>query len=1026
MAEVTIVIKASDQASQPIKNLGKEVDTLKTKVASAGEGFGKLSQVMMAVAGATQIPLTIGAIVNAMKDAIVNAYSLAAALEQSMMAFTSMLGSTEKATAMLNSLRAFADKTPFQFMELQGAAKRMMAYGFAARDVLPMLTAVGDAASALGGGGEMIDRLTRALGQMQAKGKVSGEELRQLAETGIPALKMLADNAGVTTAEMGKMIEKGLVPADKAIKTLIAGMKEEFGGLMAKQAETATGKLSTMKDSLANLSTELGRTSIPTVKRWAEVWTVVFNSLLPLARRYADFITVEEELIKGVELGIIKGHELAYTYDFLRGKVVQLTEAEFAHQKNLAMKNPDDPTAMVALSFLAPDDDIASMLKKVRTAQDQLARIEKDATEKRQIELQKRQDQTQQYMEFLETTTGKLATNARQHDELTEAIKRTTEAGGILVDGVKMSAEPTEAQRARLKTLGDQYVTLTEQHRLETEMEKTHKQTAKELEAELKLLGEAMDVVKGIQMDYIKQETDLQKNIADTKTAMGKAEIEIGKLGGGTAKLKADTDKARLAMLGIIDAQSGYGNSTTFVTQRLGALDTKQREILGTLHTLHDKRASGVALTAEETAMTFKLGEELNKIMPLYATQHANEQALIDDRNALHTATAELTSALEKEIAANILSGETTDASKEKMRKYQEQMDLNNQALLTNSADSAAAKNDVKLLGDGFEDTAGQLKKLEDGQKGNAAMITKAREEYDKLKAKLAEYELAEKNLTKKLAEEMRVRIFDKELLRLAGIKAEGDTQLFSQNDITRMQIFRDALGLKDSDVANSRLNETIGAQLMADSTTKFQELYGEDMHKKGLAYTAFTDLYVEKYRGNIVPTMDEFLKLYDYVILKAQQHNDEWNKAQSREITLTTIFKSVFAAPSAAAGEDPNWKNDPVIIKSEPLDAGRNDAGKTKDAPKEKPNAKGAFATGGAMQGGNPYLVGEMGPELFVPHTAGNIISNQTMGNRQGMSGGGDLNIGTVILNGVKSTSELYSALQKEARARGKNFRLN
>ena len=42
MAEVTIVIKASDQASQPIKNLGKEVDTLKTKVASAGEGFGKL------------------------------------------------------------------------------------------------------------------------------------------------------------------------------------------------------------------------------------------------------------------------------------------------------------------------------------------------------------------------------------------------------------------------------------------------------------------------------------------------------------------------------------------------------------------------------------------------------------------------------------------------------------------------------------------------------------------------------------------------------------------------------------------------------------------------------------------------------------------------------------------------------------------------------------------------------------------------------------------------------------------------
>ena len=516
-----------------------------------------------------------------------------------------------------------------------------------------------------------------------------------------------------------------------------------------------------------------------------------------------------------------------------------------------------------------------------------------------------------------------------------------------------------------------------------------------------------MDVVKGIQMDYIKQETDLQKNITDTKTAMGKAEKEIANLGGGTLKLKADTDKARLAMLGIIDAQSGYGNSTTFVTERLGALDTRQREILGTLHTLHDKRASGVVLTAEETAMTFKLGEELNKIMPLYATQHANEQALIDDRNKLHTATAELTSQLEKEIAANILSGETTDASKGKMQKWQEQMDLNNQSLLTNSADSAAAKNDVKLLGDGFEDTAGQLKKLEDGQKGNAAMITKAREEYEKLKAKLAEYELAEQNLTKKLAEEMRVRIFDKELLRLAGVKAEGDTELFSQNDITRMQTFRDALGLKDNDVANSRLNETIGAQLMSDATTKFQEKYGEDMNKQGLAYKVFTETYVEKYRGNIVPTMDEFMKLFDYLITKEQQFNDEWAKPQSREITLTTIHKSVMAA----AGEDPSWKDDAVKIAP---------------APKEKVTPKGQLATGGAMQGGSPYLVGEMGPELFVPHTAGNIISNQTMGNRQGMSGGGDLNIGTVILNGVKSTSELYSALQKEARARGKNFRLN
>ena len=512
MAEVTIVIKASDQASQPIKNLGKEVDTLKTKVASAGEGFGKLGTVMMAVAGATAIPMTIGAIVNAMKDAIVNAYSLAAALEQSMMAFTSMLGSTEKATAMLNSLRAFADKTPFQFMELQGAAKRMMAYGFAARDVLPMLTAVGDAASALGGGGEMIDRLTRALGQMQAKGKVSGEELRQLAETGIPALKMLADNAGVTTAEMGKMIEKGLVPADKAIKTLIAGMKEEFGGLMGKQAETASGKLSTMKDSLANLSTELGRTSIPAVKRWAEVWTVVFNRLLPVARQYADHITLEEKLVKGVEAGIIKNHELAYSYNILTGEVKNLSQAEYDRRE--AQTSVEVPgQRAVKLDFGMPVDEKIRLEKIYDTYKEGVDKAATARAEKQQAEATKRQDQTELFMRYIESTAGQMDANRRRHDELTESIKKTTEASITFGNYQPIAGQMTEGQKLKLKDLGDEYVILTEKHRLETEMEKIHKQTAKELEAELKLLGEAMDVVKGIQMDYIKQETDLQKNI---------------------------------------------------------------------------------------------------------------------------------------------------------------------------------------------------------------------------------------------------------------------------------------------------------------------------------------------------------------------------------------------------------------------------------------------------------------------------------------------------------------------------------
>ena len=39
------------------------------------------------------------------------------------------------------------------------------------------------------------------------------------------------------------------------------------------------------------------------------------------------------------------------------------------------------------------------------------------------------------------------------------------------------------------------------------------------------------------------------------------------------------------------------------------------------------------------------------------------------------------------------------------------------------------------------------------------------------------------------------------------------------------------------------------------------------------------------------------------------------------------------------------------------------------------------ARAMGGAVSSGKPYMVGERGPELFVPGASGNIVPNNAMG---------------------------------------------
>jgi tape measure domain-containing protein len=169
-------------------------------------------------------------------------------LQTAQIGFATMLGSAEKAQKFLDDMADFAVKTPFEYPELLDAAKKMLAYGFAAEEVLPTLRAVGDAAAALGAGNEGIDRITLALGQIQAKGKLSAEEMRQLTEAGVPAWHMLAEAMGTTVPALQDMVSKGLVPGGKAVEMLTAGMTKRFGGMMASMEDTWQGVTSSIKD----------------------------------------------------------------------------------------------------------------------------------------------------------------------------------------------------------------------------------------------------------------------------------------------------------------------------------------------------------------------------------------------------------------------------------------------------------------------------------------------------------------------------------------------------------------------------------------------------------------------------------------------------------------------------------------------------------------------------------------------------------------------------------------------------------
>lgn len=183
----------------------------------------------------------------------------AAQMEQTEKAFTTLLKSADLAKDFLAELERFAAATPFELPGLLNASKRLLAFGFNAQQVIPILTAIGDSAAALGMGEDGINRLTTAIGQIQAKAKVSAEEMNQINETGIPAWQLLADTIGTTVPQAMDMASKGMIDGATGVQAILSGMNKQFGGMMQQQSQTLNGMMSNIQDSIGQLSTVVGK-----------------------------------------------------------------------------------------------------------------------------------------------------------------------------------------------------------------------------------------------------------------------------------------------------------------------------------------------------------------------------------------------------------------------------------------------------------------------------------------------------------------------------------------------------------------------------------------------------------------------------------------------------------------------------------------------------------------------------------------------------------------------------------------------
>lgn len=178
-------------------------------------------------------------------------------VQTSLAAYTTILGTTRDATALLDQIAEFARTSPFPRQAFIEATQTLLSFGFAADEVVPTLSAIQDTVAAIGGDAIEIREITRILAVVNSTGKITAETLNQLGLRGVNAAKLIAGQMGTTEAAIRTSITNGTLDAREALDLLLVGMQEQFEGAAEGVKQTFAGATDSVKAAIRDISSAL-------------------------------------------------------------------------------------------------------------------------------------------------------------------------------------------------------------------------------------------------------------------------------------------------------------------------------------------------------------------------------------------------------------------------------------------------------------------------------------------------------------------------------------------------------------------------------------------------------------------------------------------------------------------------------------------------------------------------------------------------------------------------------------------------
>lgn len=199
--------------------------------------------------------------------------------------FGTLLGSLEKGKKLMEDLRQVSSKSYLRLTDFQEVSKGLLGVGVNAKRVVPLMKGVNAAIVAVGGDSEKLTRVTEALGQIKARGKVSAREMQRLGQAGLPINRIL-QKAFKLTGDQVANIGKESLDADKVLKVISERWTKKYGPGLEEAMKAGGAQVQLLQknfEGLLRISTQgiyqqLAKKVLPAANRELEKLTDIIGS----------------------------------------------------------------------------------------------------------------------------------------------------------------------------------------------------------------------------------------------------------------------------------------------------------------------------------------------------------------------------------------------------------------------------------------------------------------------------------------------------------------------------------------------------------------------------------------------------------------------------------------------------------------------------------------------------------------------------------------------------------------------------